>query len=142
MVKHSSFVHRPDDTGLESLVKALQEEAFEIKAELADWKNKATETGTLKEDLERTISKLEAEVEGWKDRFAMAAGQRIVARRQLDDFAKQVLLHDPLDSFQITGISQKKITFHWRFSDKMFSPAGDVVECRVAEMERCGNGIE
>lgn len=92
--KHGSFVHRHNDNGLEDLVKALQEEAVEIKAELVDWKSKAAsaaeETATLKEDLERTITKLKEEVEGWKDRSAMSAGQRIVARRQLDDFAKQV----------------------------------------------------
>lgn len=94
MTRSESFDLSHDDTGLESLVKALQEEAVEIKAELEDWKNKATsaarETASLKEDLEGTISKLKAEVEGWKDRSAMAAGQRIVARRQLEDFSNQV----------------------------------------------------
>ncbi|KAG0590862.1 hypothetical protein KC19_1G131900 [Ceratodon purpureus] len=94
MSKHESFVHRHEDTGLEDLVRALQEEAVEVKADLAEWKSKAAsaaqETATLKEDLEKTISKLKAEVEGWKDRSAMSAGQRIVARRQLDDYAKQV----------------------------------------------------
>ena len=94
MSRHESFVHRHNDIGLEDLVRALQEEAVEIKSELADWRNKATcaaqETVTVKEDLERAIGKLKVEVEGWKDRSAMSAGQRIVARRQLDDFAKQV----------------------------------------------------
>jgi chromosome segregation ATPase len=90
LAKHESFVHRRDDTGLEDLVKALQEEAVEVKAELANWKHKATSAAQETADLERTISKLKAEVEGWKDRSAMSAGQRIVARRQLDDYAKQV----------------------------------------------------
>lgn len=85
-----------DNPGLEVLVQALQEEAVEIKEELAMWKGKAAsaieETGSVKEELERTIAKFKAEVEGWKDRSAMSAGQRIVARRQLEDFAKQVKL--------------------------------------------------
>ena len=51
----------------------------------------AEETGaTGKEELEKTVTKLTAELEGWKDRFAMSAGQRIVARRQLEEFGKQV----------------------------------------------------
>ena len=85
-----------DNPGLEGLVQALQEEAVDIKEELAMWKGKATsaieETRSVKEELERTIAKFKAEVEGWKDRSAMSAGQRIVARRQLEDFAKQVKL--------------------------------------------------
>ena len=51
----------------------------------------AEDTGaTGKEELEKTVTKLTAELEGWKDRFAMSAGQRIVARRQLEEFGKQV----------------------------------------------------
>lgn len=84
------------DLGLEGLVQALQGEAVEVKEELEMWKEKAAsaieETRSVKEELERTIAKFKAEVEGWKDRSAMSAGQRIVARRQLEDFAKQVKL--------------------------------------------------
>lgn len=101
LVKHSSVVHKHEDTGLESLVKALQEEAVEIRAELADRKRSAEKIASIKEDLETTCRKLKAEVEGWKDRSAMAAGQRIVARRQLDEFSKQVFLAYPSKIYQI-----------------------------------------
>ena len=71
------------DPGLEGLVQALQEVVAEIKEKLTMWKGKATsaikETWSVKE--ERIIAKFPAEVEGWKDRSTMSAGQRIVARR-------------------------------------------------------------
>lgn len=39
-------------------------------------------TGTIgKEELEKTVTKLISELEGWKDQFAMCAGQRIVTRQ-------------------------------------------------------------
>ncbi|XP_024399095.1 uncharacterized protein [Physcomitrium patens] len=93
-LRQESFVVKPDDTGLENLVKALQEEAVVIKNELVEWKSKANaaaqEAASSKEDSEKRITLLKAEVEGWRDRAAMSAGKGIVARRQLEDFAKQV----------------------------------------------------
>ena len=47
------------------------------------WKGKATSAikGTWYFKEERIIAKFPIEVQGWKDRSTMSAGQRIVARR-------------------------------------------------------------
>ncbi|CAM6079065.1 unnamed protein product [Sphagnum tenellum] len=115
--------HHPKDTmmlrvsELECSLQALQICVEAGKAEVMEWKERTKaamqETMVVKGELNECIRNLQAELEGWKNRGAMAAGQCLVPRKKNEYAAKQpkVLLAELLEGKRLVAEAEEGTRF-------------------------------
>ncbi|CAN5977108.1 unnamed protein product [Sphagnum jensenii] len=102
---------------LECSLQALQKCVEAGKVEVMEWKERAEaavqETTVMKGELDECIRNLQAELEGWKNRGAMAAGQCLVLRKKNEDAAKQlkVLQAELLDGKNLVAEAEEETRF-------------------------------